>query len=198
MTKSAFLSAAASVSDYFMPSAERVYGDAGTKSGRPERRDAGALDRPGATGEVHVRHMLREVRLPGLATAATLHAAAAVLTEADWLRKPDAPTGKRPRMAYPVNPKLWRRPINRWAEAFRASIRSRDTVDSVNTSPPDRTTGPPTPPPVSTVSVVSQDRAIRKMRPSAYSVTNCQCVNSVMRGECGEYRCVGMGANGQR
>jgi Protein of unknown function (DUF3987) len=106
ITESAFLAAAASVSDYFMPSAERVYGDAGTSR---DDRNAATLARwivQARPAEVHVRRMLREVRLPGLATAAPLHAAAAVLIEADWLRKPHAPTGKRPRLAYPVNPKL--------------------------------------------------------------------------------------------
>jgi hypothetical protein len=106
ITEPAFLAAAAWVSDYFMPSAERVYGDAGASR---DDRNAATLARwivQARPAEVHVRHMLREVRLPGLTTAATLHAAAAVLIEADWLRKPDAPTGSRPRMAYPVNPRL--------------------------------------------------------------------------------------------
>jgi hypothetical protein len=54
-----------------------------------------------------------------------------------------------------------------WAEAFRASIRSR--VASVDTSPPDRTTRPPTPPPcVNSVSSVTgpghtQDAARRPL-----------------------------------
>jgi hypothetical protein len=39
-------------------------------------------------------------------TADAIRAAASVLIEADWLRQPDASPGKRPRMAYPVNPKV--------------------------------------------------------------------------------------------
>ena len=46
------------------------------------------------------------MRLPGLKTAADIHEAAYVLVEADWLREPSAGAGKRPRMAYPVNPKV--------------------------------------------------------------------------------------------
>ena len=56
--------------------------------------------------EVYVRRLQREVRLPGLTTADAIHAAAAVLVEADWLREPPIRPGKRPRMAYPVNPKV--------------------------------------------------------------------------------------------
>ena len=46
--------------------------------------------------------------------------------------------------------------MSRWAEAFRASVRSRDTVDTADTSSPDRTIEPPTPPPcVNSVSSVT-------------------------------------------
>ena len=46
--------------------------------------------------------------------------------------------------------------MSRWAEAFRASVRSRDTVDTADTSSPERTTAPPTPPPcVNSVSSVT-------------------------------------------
>ena len=56
--------------------------------------------------EVHVRHLQREVRLPGLKTAEDIHDAARALIDADWLREPPTVAGKRPRMAYPVNPKV--------------------------------------------------------------------------------------------
>ena len=102
----AFLAAAHLVADYFMPGAERVYGDAAASD---EDRHAATLARwivrTRAT-EVHVRRVLREVRLPGMNKADAIHAAAAVMIEADWLRQPDASTGKRPRMAYPVNPRV--------------------------------------------------------------------------------------------
>jgi hypothetical protein len=63
-------------------------------------------DRP---HEVHVRRMLREVRLPGLRTADQVKAAAAVLVDAHWLREPTKTVFGQPRsrVAYAVNPRLW-------------------------------------------------------------------------------------------
>lgn len=58
---------------------------------------------------LHVRHLQRKVRLPGLRTAEQIRAAAGALVEADWLRDP-APGnefGQRGRIAYAVNPRLW-------------------------------------------------------------------------------------------
>jgi hypothetical protein len=66
----------------------------------------GTLDRQEHAEEVYVRHLQREIRLPGLTTAADLRAAAAVLIEGDWLRQPPIRPGKRSRMAYPVNPRV--------------------------------------------------------------------------------------------
>ena len=42
----------------------------------------------------------------GLKTADDIHEAAHALIAADWLREPPTVPGKRPRMAYPVNPKV--------------------------------------------------------------------------------------------
>jgi hypothetical protein len=109
ISERAFAAAAALMGDYFMPMAERVYGDAAASR---EDRNATTLarwimrERP---SEVHVRRIQREVRLPGLRRADDIHAAAGVLVEADWLRLP-APGGEfgpRVRLAYPVNPQLW-------------------------------------------------------------------------------------------
>jgi hypothetical protein len=60
--------------------------------------------------ELHVRHLQREVRLPGLRTVEQIRAAAGVLVEADWLRDPAPGTafGQRGRIAYAVNPRLWK------------------------------------------------------------------------------------------
>ncbi len=94
--------------DYFLPMAERVYGDAACPVAE---RNAATLARwikkTRATG-VHVRSIQRIARLPGLREAAAIHAAAALLVEADWLRPP--PRGGFQRRAtenYPVNPFLW-------------------------------------------------------------------------------------------
>jgi hypothetical protein len=58
--------------------------------------------------ELHVRRLQRDVRLPGLRTAAQIREAARVLVEADWLREPAPGTafGQRGRIAYAVNPRL--------------------------------------------------------------------------------------------
>jgi hypothetical protein len=106
ISQQAFLAAATLVAEYFMPMAERVYGDAAASE---SDRKAATLARwivKARPTEVYVRHVLREVRLPRLKTAEDIHEAARVLIEADWLRDPPAGGGKRPRMAYPVNPKV--------------------------------------------------------------------------------------------
>jgi hypothetical protein len=59
--------------------------------------------------EVHVRHLQREVRLPGLRTADQIKRAADALVEADWLRAPMPVTGfgkGRAPIVYLVNPLL--------------------------------------------------------------------------------------------
>lgn len=108
ISESAFLAACDLVADYFMPMAERVYGDAAAP---PAERNATTLARwimQKRPEEIHVRTLQREVRLPGLGTADAIHAAAALLVEADWLRAPAAVKGfqTRPKAAYPVNPAI--------------------------------------------------------------------------------------------
>ncbi len=104
----AFAAAAHLVADYFLPMAERVYGDAAATE-----RDRGAAtlarwiiaERP---KELHVRHLQRNVRLPGLGKAEQIRGAADALVEADWLQPPASGLdfGQRGRVAYPVNPRL--------------------------------------------------------------------------------------------
>ena len=108
--RAAFLSGCGFVAGYLMPMAERAYGDAAT---RREDRDAATLARwivRTKAAEVHVRTLQREVRLPGLDTAETIHAVAAVLQDAGWLLPPaaggDHQRGRR-RAAYPVNPRVF-------------------------------------------------------------------------------------------
>jgi hypothetical protein len=106
ISERAFLAAATLVTEYFMPMAERVYGDAGASDAdRKAATLAKWIIKENAT-EVHVRLLQREVRLPGLKTADDIHEAARVLIEADWLREPARVSGKRPRMAYAINPKV--------------------------------------------------------------------------------------------
>ena len=104
----AFAAAALLLSDYFRPMAERVYGDAAV----PRRdRNAATLARwivRAHPAEVHVRHVQRAVKLPGLNRAEEIHDAARALIEADWLREPtpNAQFGPRRLANYPVNPRL--------------------------------------------------------------------------------------------
>jgi hypothetical protein len=109
ISERAFAAAAHLVGDYFVPMAERVYGDAASSH---EDRNAATLARwimRTRPTEVHVRHLQREVRLPDLRSADDIHAAAGVLIEADWLSPParGAEFGQRGRSAYSVNPRLW-------------------------------------------------------------------------------------------
>lgn len=107
ISESALLAAISFVADYLMPMAERVYGDAAAS---PADRNAATLARWIVTArptEVHVRHLQREVRLPGLKKAEDIRAAAQVLIEADWLRTLPPVQGKRPRVAFEVNLAAW-------------------------------------------------------------------------------------------
>jgi hypothetical protein len=105
----AFAGAASLLADYFLPMAERVYGDAAVTE---RERGAATLARwilAVRPTEVHVRHVQRVVRLPGLRTAEQIRGACDALVEADWLRPP-APGdefGQRGRIAYSVNPRIW-------------------------------------------------------------------------------------------
>lgn len=108
ISKRAFLSAATLLDEYFMPGAERVYGDAATTR---QDRNAATLARwiiAKNPADVHVRHLLREVRLPGLTDAELIREAANVLVEADWLRVPPSGRGFGPRgrVAYAINPRV--------------------------------------------------------------------------------------------
>jgi len=105
----AFAAAARLIGEFFLSMAERVYGDAAATE--PER-NAATLARwiiAARPAELHLRHLQMQVRLPGLRTAEQIRAAAELLVEADWLRAPAPGTalGRRGRIAYAVNPRLW-------------------------------------------------------------------------------------------
>jgi hypothetical protein len=108
ITEDALLAAAAFVTNYVIPSAQRTYGDA-TSSG--EDRNITMLarwiakERPRA---IHVRDMQRNVRLQGLCEAKGIHAACAALIDAGWLGRPTTDTAfqQRGTKAYPVSPRL--------------------------------------------------------------------------------------------
>jgi hypothetical protein len=108
ITERAFAAAAALMADYYVPMAERVYGDAGSSKAD---RNAATIARwimKTRPREMHVRRLQREVRLPGLVTAGEIRDAAEALVDAGWLREPGHGTsfGQRGRNAYSVNPRL--------------------------------------------------------------------------------------------
>jgi hypothetical protein len=108
ISRRAFAAAAAFVSDYAMPMAERTYGDAAAPKAD---RDAATLARwivAKRPEEIQGRALQRDVRLPGLSDAGSIKAAAEVLEGAGWLLpQPKAAAAGRPRVAWPVNPALW-------------------------------------------------------------------------------------------
>jgi hypothetical protein len=105
----AFTAAARLVRDYFVPMAERTYGDAAATE---VERDGSTLANWIARArpeEVHVRTLQREVRLPGLRLAGDIRAACDFLVDADWLTAPPKTEFGRPRarVVYAINPTLW-------------------------------------------------------------------------------------------
>jgi len=104
------------ISNYFLRMAQRVYADT---SNSMWQRNAATLARwilETRATEVHIRQLQREVRLPGLRTAAQIREAAVALSDAGWLRPP-TPTarfGPRERVSYPVNPAIRRSDAGRF------------------------------------------------------------------------------------
>jgi hypothetical protein len=107
ISSEAFAAAALLVGEYFMLMAERVFGDAGATI---VEHNAATLaqwivkERP---EDIHVRALLREIRLPGLRSAEQIKAAAKILVDADWLRAPVIGFGAQSKVVYTINPRLW-------------------------------------------------------------------------------------------
>jgi hypothetical protein len=103
----ALIAAAKFVSEYVLPMAERTYGD--TVCSEMDNNVTTlakwiAKERPDA---IHVRHLQRTIRLPGLVKADAIHGACKELIEAGWLGKPTAGTfQQRGSKVYPVSPRL--------------------------------------------------------------------------------------------
>ena len=104
----AFAAAAELMADYFVPTAERVYGDAAATDRERGSATLAQWILANQPTELHVRHLQREVRLTGLRTGKQIRDAAEALVDADWLRSPlpGNEFGQRGRVAYPVNPRL--------------------------------------------------------------------------------------------
>jgi hypothetical protein len=99
----AFAAAAGFVADYLMPMAERVYGDAGASDSERRMATLARWILKTRAAEVHVRHLQRKVRLPGLRDAETIKTVCSGLVEAGWLTAAKVSFPGR-RVAYPVNP----------------------------------------------------------------------------------------------
>jgi hypothetical protein len=104
----AFSTAALLIDAYFMAMAEGVYGNFAATT---QDRNAAVLARwilSTRPKEMHIRHLQRKVRLPGLRTAEQIRDAAEVLVTAGWLWSPtpNARFGPRARLTYRVNPRL--------------------------------------------------------------------------------------------
>ena len=109
VSAAAVKAAAGLVDGYFLPMAERAFGDA---AALPVERQAATLARwilRTRPDVVNVRNVRETARLPGLRDANAIHATCAHLVEAGWLAPParDGSTGGRPREDYPVNPRVW-------------------------------------------------------------------------------------------
>lgn len=109
VTRRSVRAAAGLVDGYFLPMAERAFGDAGAP--RAERGAATLAkwivhQRPAA---VNVKQVRDSARLQGLRDAPPIHDACGRLIDAGWLFAPvkDGSTGGRPREDYRVNPRLW-------------------------------------------------------------------------------------------
>src|SRR5205085_7118478 len=81
----AFAAAATLMGEYFVPMAARVYGE---NTATAREQNAATLARwilAVHPPEVHVRHLQRQVRLPGLRTASEIQDAAETLAVHAWL-----------------------------------------------------------------------------------------------------------------
>ena len=104
ISRLAFAGPAKLVADYLMPMAERVYGDAAATDaeGRVATLARWALKTRAA--EVHIRHLQRQERLPGLRDAETIRATCERMVEAGWLIAPKLGIAAESKRVYRVNP----------------------------------------------------------------------------------------------
>lgn len=111
VSKRAVAAAAVLANEYFIPMAQRAYGDAAVPDAE---RHAATLARwivSARPDVVGVKRLYREVRLPGLTKAAPVKEACERLVEADWLLPAfsrEGDTAGRQRQEYKVNPRVYR------------------------------------------------------------------------------------------
>ena len=106
----AFAAAAALLDRYFLPMAERVYGDAALSDGDRHAATIARWIREKRPTLVNARDIRRKARLPGLSEAEQVRSALHVLVEADWIipaPKSTGVSGGRPRDDFIVNPRVF-------------------------------------------------------------------------------------------
>jgi hypothetical protein len=105
--REALSAAIALVSGYFIPMAQRIYGDlASSADDRAVEILARWIKQTKAT-EVYVRHLQRHERLQGLTTAVEIHRACRALVRAGWLSPPGRGSNNgRAKQAYRPTPAL--------------------------------------------------------------------------------------------
>ncbi len=108
-----FAAACKFVSEYIIPMAERVYGDAVLPDVVRNATTLANWILKNKTVEFHVTTLIRKARIPGFQKANSVHAAAAVLVDAGWLKSP-APGDQngRAKQIYTVNPTLFDRTLH--------------------------------------------------------------------------------------
>jgi hypothetical protein len=106
----AFAAAAALLDRYFVPMAERVYGDAALSDGDRHAATVARWILQKRPTLINAREVRRNARLPGLSVPENVRLALAALVEADWIipaPKSGGISGGRPRDDYIVNPRVF-------------------------------------------------------------------------------------------
>ena len=111
----ALSAASALITGYFIPMAQRIYGDhASSTDDRAVETLARWIRQTEAT-EVHVRQIQRHQRLQGLTTAVEIHRACRALVRAGWLSPPGRGSNNgRAKQAYRLRPEIWRMLSSEW------------------------------------------------------------------------------------
>jgi hypothetical protein len=98
------------VDEYFLPMAERAYGDAGLPKAQKQVVMLAREIMKRRPEMINVRNVVREWKIPGLKEAQLVSAACKELVDANWLDPAPTRTGDRQgqnRKDFKVNPKLW-------------------------------------------------------------------------------------------
>jgi hypothetical protein len=110
VSASTYIKAMRLVDEYFVPMAERAYGDAGLPKAQKQVVMLAREVMKRRPDVINVREISREWKIPGLKDAQLVSAACNELVDANWLDPAPTRTGGRQgqkRKDFKVNPKLW-------------------------------------------------------------------------------------------